>query len=293
MKRPAPAVYKPTGNGVAIVEIRGTLSKYERYGFGPSTIMLTDLIQRATIDPSVKTIILWIDSPGGEVAGTIELANAVQDATKSKPVFAMVDGLCASAAYLVASQATKIFVTTHMDLIGSMAVFMLSIDSSRMLDQLGIKVIRIRSGDLKGIGNGVAISDDERDYLQSLVDQQAEAFASYVAAGRGKKRSDVQPLMTGAIWTATEAGKLGLIDGISSIKQLIRDSLGPDLKLAQSAMAFQAIIDDLMADGYSEVMAMRTARSKGSAFSAEFDKFQSLPEWRRRELLNVVKGGLK
>ena len=207
-----------------IIEIRGTLTKYGS-PFGPATIELVELVRQATADPTVSTIVLWVDSGGGEVQGIVELANAVAIAKQKKLVITLVDGVCASGAYFFASQSTRIYATTRIDSIGSIGVVLALIDSSGMLGRSGVKMVRIRSGELKGIGlPGTTISDEETEYLTQHVRMVADEFVMAVSTGRKLPPDQVRQLATGAVWPAMEAVRIGLIDGIASREDIIAEA---------------------------------------------------------------------
>lgn len=93
-----------SADSIAVIEARGFLSKYSDE-FGPSSISLISQLRHAAVSPSVGKIVLWIDSGGGEVAGTEEVAATVAEVNRLKPVVSLVDGKAASAAYWIASQA--------------------------------------------------------------------------------------------------------------------------------------------------------------------------------------------
>ena len=136
----------------AVIPIVGPLSRrpslFSRLlGLGDSGTYqgISRALADALADRQVKGILLQIDSPGGTVGGLPELADEIARAGKIKPVTAIADGLAASAAYWLGSQATR-FVATPSGELGSIGVFLLHVDASRGIDAEGLTPIYITSG---------------------------------------------------------------------------------------------------------------------------------------------------
>jgi hypothetical protein len=122
-----------------------------------------------------------------------------------------------SAAYWLASQAQRIRANATA-LVGSIGVYLVTVDSSALAAGMGIKVILIRSGDLKGMGvPGAAISEEQIAAEQELIDGLADHFIAAVAAGRGMKETAVRELATGRCWLAAAAQENGLIDIVGTL----------------------------------------------------------------------------
>ena len=175
---------------------------------------IIDQLNDALENENVKAINLIVDSPGGAVAGGAEAAAAIAEANKQKPVSAFVDDLVASGAYWLASQATSISAGINAK-IGSIGVYSVVADYSKMAENAGIKVHIIRSGEHKGMGViGAEITEKQISAYQSIIDGMAENFAAAVASGRKMESAKVKELATGQMWIAKDAKKLGLIDTI-------------------------------------------------------------------------------
>jgi signal peptide peptidase SppA len=188
---------------------------------GTSTVRTRQLLRAAAKDDDVKVILLHIDSPGGQVSGTAELADDVREAGIKKPVVAFIDDLGASAAYWVASQAGHIMVN-KMGSVGSIGVFSAVQDSSQMAAAAGVKVHLITTGKYKGAGQpGVHISDAQLAEWQKQVDSIYDEFKSAVATGRALSDDAVSELADGRIFRAEEAKTLGLIDAVGSLDDLL------------------------------------------------------------------------
>jgi len=147
---------------------------------------ITAAVREAANRPDIEAVFLDIDSPGGTVTGTPELAQAVADAGKQKPVYAFSSGLMCSAAYWVASQAQAIYVTTSAR-VGSIGVIQPIIDDSEAFKNAGLKVEVFAAGKFKSIGMpGVPLTDSQRECIQSNIAETAQDFHAAVLA-RGRK----------------------------------------------------------------------------------------------------------
>lgn len=210
------------GRSVARVVMRGTLMKGTSSFGGTSTVQLRRDIRQAAADPNVSGILLDIDSPGGTVAGTADLANEVKAARKRKPVWAHIDDLGASAAYWVASQADQVFANDKTALVGSIGTLMTVYDYSGQAEKEGVRPNVFATGPLKGAGTpGSPVSEEQRAYFQKLVDDSQASFDAAVRSGRGMTAAQLAAVRTGGVFTASEALDLKLIDGIRSVDRTL------------------------------------------------------------------------
>lgn len=207
-------------DGIAVVQLRGPMVKEQSYlteffGF-TSTAALTAAFNALAADATVNGILLAIDSPGGSVDGLSELGDAVAKAASVKPVIAQVDGMAASAAYYVASQASQIY-ANRMDLIGSIGTILYFYDFSKAFEDAGIKPVVIDTGEFKGIGvPGKPVTESHVAYLKSLVDGYFADFLSTVKRGRQIGTKELKEVADGRVFFAEDAKASGLIDGIRS-----------------------------------------------------------------------------
>ena len=143
--------------GIATINIHGLLMKNPPGWLAWFGIETTDYnvirqqLGEAVGNKDVQSIFLHIDSPGGTVAGVSEAAEAIANANKAKPVSAYIEDLGASGAYWLASQAGKILSNPNGE-IGSIGVYTVYADFSKMAETEGVKVHVIRSGEHKGMG---------------------------------------------------------------------------------------------------------------------------------------------
>jgi signal peptide peptidase SppA len=205
------------GKNVAVIDLVGSLMKQQPSFGGTSTVQVRRDVRSATNDPNVNAILLRIDSPGGTVSGTADLAADVKAARRKKPVWAFAEDTCASAAYWIASQADQLFANAGTALVGSIGTLLTVYDTSAAADAAGVKALVFATGPLKGAGTPDApVTDEQIGYFQALVNQTQTFFDSAVMKGRGLSASQLTGAKTGGVFGATEALDKRLIDGIQS-----------------------------------------------------------------------------
>ena len=173
-----------------------------------------DLIDDAAKDGSVKALILAIDSPGGSVSGGESLHDAIARFAAQKPVVVTMGGVAASAGYMIAVPAARIF-ASNATLTGSIGVILQSPDVSGLLQKVGVGVDELVSGPLKGQPSIVKpLSPEGRAMLQDVVMDLYGQFVDMVAAGRHMDPARVRALADGRPYTGHQAIGLGLVDQI-------------------------------------------------------------------------------
>lgn len=211
--------YVRTRSGVAVIPILGSLINRGSWIDAESGVSSYNTIgaqlTAATNDPETKSVLLDLDSPGGEAVGCFEVAQLVRHLRATKPVIASVNGLCCSAAYAIASGATKI-ITTPSSMVGSIGVVMLHADHSRRLEKAGIVPTLIHPGARKTDANPYqALSDEVKARLQDDVGIYFELFVETVATGRRA----LSP-------TAIRATEAGTYIGVDAVKVRLVDAIG-------------------------------------------------------------------
>ena len=212
--------YTVTENGTAIIPIFGTISKranmLDDFSGGTSAEILRLKIQSALDNPKVSSIFLDIDSPGGTVEGTKELSDFIFENRGKKPITAFTDGMIASAAYWIGSAADKI-VATDTAIIGSIGVAMTHYDVSGKDAQKGVVRTQISAGKYKRIASDEKpLSDEGREYLQSMVDTYYSMFVEGVARNRGVSVENALQMADGKDFIGKKALLIGLVDSISA-----------------------------------------------------------------------------
>jgi signal peptide peptidase SppA len=204
--------------GVAIIGISGVLSNNSDYG-DISYASISEALGRADEDPQVRAIVLTIDSPGGSTDMAFETAAVVADVNKRKPITAVCVSGAYSAAYLLASQASEIWVPPSSGGVGSIGVYAGHMDLSGMLEKMGVKVTLISAGEGKTDGNPYEpLSEAARAQIKANVDELYGEFVAAVARGRGIAESAVVKL--GArLYRGSKALGAGLAGRIGSLDE--------------------------------------------------------------------------
>jgi capsid assembly protease len=212
----------PVVDGIAVIEIAGVL--IHRGGWiGQSSGQtsyegIAAQIEAAANDQAIRGLALEIDSFGGEVAGVFDLADRIRAIRGSKPVWAFVAEHAFSAGYALASQADRILLP-RTGAVGSIGVVVLHADMSGQLDQDGVRVTLIHSGQHKVDGNPYQpLPGGVRDDIQREIDVLRFLFAETVAAGRAGKISHKAALATeAATFRGADAVAAGLADEVTDL----------------------------------------------------------------------------
>ena len=175
---------------------------------------LTKAVQDLARDDAVRGLIVYVDSPGGSVAGGESLHQAIAQVAARKPVVTVMGGTAASAGYMVAVPAARIFARAS-TLTGSIGVLLQTGEVSGLLDRIGITAKAITSGPLKNQPSLThPTSPEGRAVLQALVMDMYDQFVGMVAAGRHMPPEQVRALADGRAYTGRQALGLGLVDAI-------------------------------------------------------------------------------
>lgn len=215
-------------DGVAVLNVEGVLARRMNMMMylsgGTSMEMVQKDLASAMNDPAVKGVILDIDSPGGTVAGTEELANAIYGMRGTKPIVAYTGSTMASAAYWVGASTDAVYISGNTPLVGSIGVVGSHVDVSRREEQMGIKTTEISAGKYKRIASAYApLSEEGRAVLQESVDSAYTAFVDAIAQFRGTTTDDVLARMAdGRVFRGKQAIDAGLVDGVSTLDDLIQ-----------------------------------------------------------------------
>lgn len=175
---------------------------------------LAETVTKLADNDSVKGLIVAINSPGGSVAGGESLHAAIAKVAEKKPVVAVMGGTAASAGYMVAVPAARIFAREG-TLTGSIGVLLETGEVSGLLKTLGITAEAITSGPLKDQPSLTRpLSDEGRQVLKGVVMDMYDQFVGMVASGRHIDVARVRELADGRVYTGRQALKLGLVDAI-------------------------------------------------------------------------------
>jgi signal peptide peptidase SppA len=212
----------PIVDGIAVIEISGVLihrGSWIGQSSGQTSYEgIAAQIEAAAKDPSVRGLALEIDSFGGEVAGVFDLADQIRAVRATKPVWAFVAEHAFSAGYALASQADRILLP-RTGTVGSIGVVVMHADLSGQLDQDGVRVTLIHSGQHKVDGNPYEpLPKAVRDDIQREIDVLRFLFAETVAAGRtGGLSQDAALATEAATFRGTDAVAAGLADEVTDL----------------------------------------------------------------------------
>ncbi|CAM2907900.1 signal peptide peptidase SppA [Helicobacter burdigaliensis] len=166
---------------------------------------------------SIKGVLLVVNSPGGAIAPSVELAEAIKRLKSKKPVVAYAQGVMASGSYMAGMWADSI-VANKGALLGSIGVIIEGVDISPLLDKIGIKSQTLKAGVYKEAGTFAREwNKEEEALLKELVEEQYKMFVEDVVLARGLKIEDESKFAQGRIMSANTALKLGLIDKVGDI----------------------------------------------------------------------------
>ena len=203
----------PIGEKVALVRIEGMITDSK------DTV---DEIKEYAKDPSIKAIVMRIDSPGGAVAPSQEIYEEIRKTVKKKKVVVSMGSVAASGGYYIASPATKI-VANPGTLTGSIGVIMEIPNLEGLMNKLGIKTEVVKSGkhkDMASIFRG--IKKEDREILQNVLDNVHEQFIRAVSEGRKMLYDDVKQIADGRIFTGEQALKAGLVDELGDLEDAVQ-----------------------------------------------------------------------
>jgi signal peptide peptidase SppA len=233
--------YTITPDGIAVISVAGSLVRKSSFmdaysGLTSYADIETEFLDAVT-NPSVKGILLDIDSPGGECAGCFDLADAIYAQRGSKPIYAIANESMFSAAYALGSAADKIFVTRTGG-VGSIGVICLHVDQSGMDAQEGLKFTPIYAGDHKNdFTPHEPLADDVKNEMQAEVDRLYTMFVDTVARNRGISTQRVKDTQAALFW-GPDAVKSGLADSAGNIG----DALGALASVLPAVTAPQRVI---------------------------------------------------
>lgn len=195
-----------TGEHVARLPLKGTITDNRE---------LVRLIERAGRDSQVRALLVAIDSPGGTVAGGEALHAAIRGVRAAgKPVVAVLGASAASAGYMVALPAERIF-ARDATLTGSIGVILQSFEASELLQRLGVTAEALTSGPLKDQPSPFRpLTEQGRAALNAVVQDMQSQFVGMVMAGRNMPEERVRELADGRVMTGRQAVASGLVDAI-------------------------------------------------------------------------------
>jgi len=205
----------------ALVEVRGEIAA----GTEAGADLVVAALRAAFEDEGARGIVVLIDSPGGSPvqAGIIHDEIRRLRARHDKPLHAVVEESCASAAYYIAAAADQIYVDKA-SIVGSIGVLMDGFGFTGLMDKLGVERRLMTAGENKGFLDPFSPqSEAQRKHAQAMLDEIHRQFIDSVKQGRGDRLKDVPGLFSGLFWTGQQAIELGLADHLGSLDHVARE----------------------------------------------------------------------
>jgi signal peptide peptidase SppA len=227
-------------NNIAIIPIHGLLTKrseaFDSFFGTTSYDEIHELVADALEDSKINSILLDIDSPGGEVGGLFDFVDFIYESRDVKPIYAIANDHAFSAAYAIASAASKIFVNRTSG-VGSVGVIATHVDISEYDKKEGVKYTTIFAGDRKNdLSPHKPLSDDAISDLQTEVDRLYKMFVAIVARNRNISVAQIKATQA-ALYFGGDALSLGLADEVCSFRDCLEKLKGENMEDIESYRA--------------------------------------------------------
>ena len=236
----------------AVIEIKGEIAS----GAEASADLVVAAMRSAFEDAGTQGVVLLINSPGGSPvqAGIINDEIRRLKALHNKPVYAVVEETCASAAYYIAVGADQIFVDKA-SIVGSIGVLMDGFGFTGLMDKLGVERRLMTAGENKGFLDPFSPqTEKQRAFAQAMLDQIHQQFIDVVKTGRGKRLKETPEIFSGLFWTGQQAIELGLADHLGNLAYVARE-----------IVKAEDIVDYTQKDNVAERLVKRFGASMGAA----------------------------
>lgn len=202
---------------IAIVNIRGLITEPRNS---------VDQIKKYAEDQDVKALVVRIDSPGGGVAASQEIYDAILNARKKKKVVASMGSVAASGGYYIACAADRI-VANPGTVTGSIGAIMHFSNVEELVKKVGLKSSVVKSGKFKDIGSPFRdMTEPEKQLIQDVIDDIYDQFLGAVSASRGIPKDDLRKVADGRILTGRQALKLRLVDENGDLDAAVESAAG-------------------------------------------------------------------
>ena len=252
-----------SGPHTAVVEVKGEIAA----DADASAEFVIAALRAAFEDEGSKAIVLLINSPGGSPvqAGMMNDEILRLKAKHKKPVYAVVEETCASAAYYIAVAADKIYVDKA-SVVGSIGVLMDGFGFTGLMEKLGVERRLMTAGENKGFLDPFSPqSDKQRAFAQAMLDQIHQQFIGVVKAGRGKRLKEVPEMFSGLFWSGQQAVELGLADQLGNLDYVARE-----------VIKAEEIIDYTRRENVAERLAKKFGASMGEGAMKAFKAIPSI-----------------
>ncbi|MFO1218941.1 MAG: S49 family peptidase [Burkholderiaceae bacterium] len=241
----------PSGPHTALVEVRGEIAADSE----ASAERLVSALKSAFEDAGAQALVLRINSPGGSPvqAGIINDEIRRLKAKHKKPVYAVVEEMCASGAYYIAVAADEIYVDKA-SLVGSIGVLMDGFGFAGTMDKLGVERRLLTAGENKGMLDPFSPQNEKhKAYAQAMIDQIHQQFIKVVKDGRGARLKESPDTFSGLFWNGEDAVRQGLVDKFGNLDYVARE-----------VVKAEEVIDYTPKENVAERLAKRFGAAVGS-----------------------------
>ncbi len=203
-----------SGNSIGVVEVYGVIDD-------DMARQVIRQMERFTDNSSIQAIVIHVNSPGGGVAPSQEIYDAILRAKEDKPVVVSMASVAASGGYYIACAGDRIMANPG-TLTGSIGVIFQFHTFQDLMGKIGVGTETVKSGELKDVGSYARpMTDKEREMLNSVVQSTYEQFVEVVAEGRSKEKTEIYPLADGSVYTGLQAYNLGLVDTLGGLHEAV------------------------------------------------------------------------
>jgi len=250
-------IFFSTAEDETIAKYNANLQKIDLIGqiIDPSKVL--EDIERASNDDSIKGVLFVIDSPGGAVSPSVEIAYAIKELSMKKPVVAYASGTIASGSYYASIWADKIIANPG-SIVGSIGVIMQGFEASKLLENLGISSQTIKAGKYKESGTFTRKwTNDEEQELQGVINSTYNMFISDVADARKLDIKKHTSFADAKIFTAHQAKDVGLVDEVATLsfaKHSLIELSKVEKPIWKKEDKFEKFMDKLMNQAISKVL---------------------------------------
>jgi len=231
---------------------------------GPIMVVddVLEKIEKAKSDVNIKGVLLKVNSPGGAVAPSVEIAYAIKELNTVKPVVAYASGVMASGSYYASIWADTIIANPG-SMIGSIGVIMQSVDASELMSKIGVKTQTVKRGTYKESGTPTRQwTKEERAELEKITQNTYDMFVADVANARNLKIEDHTLYADAHIFTASQAKEVGLLDQVATISTA-KDTLRSLSKVEKPVWSQENKMDKFMQNMLNNTLANITTNLTG------------------------------
>ena len=213
-------------------------------------------IKKAKTDTNIKGVLFVVDSPGGAVAPSVEVAYAIKELKQIKPVVVYASGVIASGSYYASIWADKIIANPG-SMVGSIGVIMQGVNTKELMDKIGIQTQTVKAGKYKESGTPTRKwTEFEEKQLQSVIDDTYNMFITDVATARNLDIKNYTSFADAKIFTSKQAKDVGLVDEVANItvaQKTLAELSKVENPVWKKEDKFEKFMDKLVSEAVSQI----------------------------------------